>query len=46
MKKLYILATVTLLSGCALGIHQNIAEIDGKQYLVSTPTYAGPFGIY
>ena len=42
MKKLISMLPLFLLSGCAMGINHNVAVLDGKTYLLETPTYATP----
>lgn len=42
MKKLISILPLFLLAGCAMGINHNIAVIDGKTYLIETPTYVTP----
>lgn len=42
MKKISLIIAVAILSGCAMGINQSVAVIDGKSYLVEKKTYAMP----
>ena len=43
MKKYSFILLALLVGGCAMGINQSVATINGKQYLVEKKTYAAPF---
>ncbi len=42
MKKLISIFAVCLCAGCAMGINQSVATINGKQYLVEKETFCLP----
>lgn len=42
MKKISILVAGLVLSGCAIGINHNVANINGKNYLIETKNYTVP----
>lgn len=42
MKKLISILPLFVLAGCAIGINHNVANINGKNYLIETKNYAVP----
>ena len=42
MKKFSLIIATIILSGCAMGINQSVAVIEGKPYLVEKKTYVMP----
>lgn len=43
MKKYSFILFAFLVGGCAMGINQSVATINGKTYLVEKNTYSAPF---